>query len=140
MFELHPRLAQDCITLGRFPLSRLMLMNESRFPWFVLVPEREGVREIFELAEPDRIALLRESCDLSRVLKTLFSGDKVNVAAIGNLVPQLHLHHVIRCYGDPAWPAAVWGRFEPLPYPPGRIAEIERMIGRAALPGYVAET
>lgn len=133
MFELHPRLAQDGLPLGRFPLCRLLLMNESRYPWFILVPERPTVSEIYQLPEADRIQLLRESCALSEVLAELFQADKLNVAAIGNRVPQLHVHHVVRYRNDPAWPAPVWGRFEPLPYTEAALADIRAKLGGAGL-------
>jgi diadenosine tetraphosphate (Ap4A) HIT family hydrolase len=133
MFELHPRLAQDGLPLGGFPLCRLLLMNESRYPWFILVPERPAVSEIYQLPEADRIQLMRESCALSEVLAELFRADKLNVAAIGNRVPQLHVHHVVRYRSDPAWPAPVWGRFEPLPYTEAAVADIRAKLGGAGL-------
>ncbi|MGZ8249978.1 HIT domain-containing protein, partial [Methylomagnum sp.] len=111
------------------------LMNESRYPWFILVPERAGVGEIHQLSDADQIQWLRESSRLSRALAELFQADKMNVAAIGNLVPQLHVHHVVRYRNDPAWPAPVWGKFEPLPYAAGRVAEIRAKIGGAGLVG-----
>lgn len=135
-FELHPRLAQDCIALGSFPLCRLLLMNERRYPWFILVPQLAGISEIYRLSEEDQRQLLRESSALSKVLAELFAADKLNVAAIGNLVPQLHVHHVVRYRDDPAWPAPVWGRFEPLPYGAAEIAEIRRKLAGAALPEF----
>ncbi len=131
LFELHPRLARDCIALGRFPLCRVLLMNERRYPWFILVPERAGIGEIHQLSGADRIRLIEESCELSRVLAGVFGAHKMNVAAIGNLVPQLHLHHVVRYREDPAWPAPVWGRFEPLPYAAPEIAAIRDKFAEA---------
>jgi len=94
--DLHPRLAADCIRLGRFQLCHLLLMNDSSYPWFILVPDRDNVREIIDLDPADRRQLLDESCLVSGFLVPTFKGDKLNVAAIGNLVPQLHLHHVVR--------------------------------------------
>jgi len=107
MFELHPQLAQDCLPLGRLPLSRVLLMNDATYPWFILVPERDGVRELFELDEADRRALWEESALLSRALTQAFAPDKLNVAALGNQVPQLHVHHIVRYKHDLAWPAPV---------------------------------
>ncbi len=128
MFELHPQLKRDCLEIGRFELCRLLLMNESRYPWFILVPEREGISEIYQLDEVDQIRLLRESSALARGLAETFEADKMNLAAIGNLVPQLHVHHVVRYRGDPAWPAAVWGKFGPAPYQEaGLTAVIDRV-------------
>lgn len=117
MFELHPRLEADCITVGSFPLCRLLLMNDSNYPWFVLVPQRAGIREVFELSEDDQHQLLRESSALSRVISDHFKADKINVAALGNVVPQLHIHHIVRYESDPAWPAPVWGHAPAKPYP-----------------------
>jgi diadenosine tetraphosphate (Ap4A) HIT family hydrolase len=138
MFKLHPRLAQDCIPLGRFPLCRLLLMNERRYPWFILVPERAGVGEIFQLSEADQIQWLRESSELSRTLAELFRPDKLNIAAIGNLVPQLHVHHVARYRNDPAWPAPVWGKSEPLAYSAEEVAAVREKIGGAGMAGFQA--
>ena len=135
MFELHPRLAQDCVLLGHFPLCRLLLMNERRYPWFVLVPEVPDISEIYQLSREDRIRLLDESTHLACWLATEFGAHKLNIAAIGNLVPQLHLHHVVRYRHDPAWPAPVWGRFEPLPYAESGIAALRSRLFEAALPG-----
>jgi diadenosine tetraphosphate (Ap4A) HIT family hydrolase len=136
MFELHPRLSQDCIQLGRFPLCRLLLMNESRYPWFILVPERQAISEIYQLTDEDQVQLMRESSHLSRMLSELFRADKMNIAAIGNLVPQLHLHHVVRYRDDPAWPGPIWGRFEPLPYDQLAVVEIRRKLKAASLPDF----
>lgn len=133
MFELHPRLARDTIALGRFSLCRLLLMNEARYPWFILVPERAGLTEIHQLSEADRGQLVAESCGLSGALAESFRADKMNIASIGNLVPQLHLHHVVRYRTDPAWPAPVWGRFEPRPYREADIASIRGRLEQAGL-------
>jgi diadenosine tetraphosphate (Ap4A) HIT family hydrolase len=135
-FELHPRLALDGIVLGDFPLCRLLLMNERRYPWFILVPRRPGASEIYRLPEADQMQLLRESSALAKALAELFAPDKLNVAAIGNLVPQLHVHHVVRYRTDPAWPAPVWGRFEPLPYAEAEVAAIREKLRGAGLPDY----
>jgi diadenosine tetraphosphate (Ap4A) HIT family hydrolase len=110
VFTLHPRLRRDCIDLGRLGLCRLLLMNERNYPWCILVPEREGVTEIHQLSEGDQFLLIGESSRLSRAMVNLFRPDKLNIAAIGNLVPQLHVHHVGRNRDDPAWPAPVWGQ------------------------------
>jgi diadenosine tetraphosphate (Ap4A) HIT family hydrolase len=115
-FALHPRLAADTMPLGDFPLCRLLLMNDAQYPWFILVPRRENVREIYEMGESDQLLLLRESAALSRVLMEAFKGEKLNVAALGNIAPQLHLHYIVRYSHDPAWPAPVWGRHPARPY------------------------
>jgi len=124
MFELHPQLKQDCLELGQFDLCRLFLMNESRFPWLILVPERENITEIYQLSEADQWLLLRESSALARGLAEGFAADKLNIAAIGNLVPQLHVHHIVRYRNDAAWPAPIWGKFERLPYQEDALREV----------------
>lgn len=116
MFELHPQLAADGIVVGDFPLSRLLLLNDSQYPWFVLVPRRQGITEMFELPEADQLQLHREIMVLARGLKQAFVADKINIAALGNMVSQLHVHIIARYRGDPAWPAPVWGKLAAVPY------------------------
>lgn len=127
-FELHPRLAADCHVLGDFPLCRLLLMNDSQYPWVILVPRRENLREVYQLGEADQQVLWRESARLSRVLMEIFAGDKLNIAALGNVVPQLHVHHVVRFISDAAWPGPVWGRVPPLDYEPAALEQRMRLI------------
>ncbi|KAA0875107.1 HIT domain-containing protein [Nitrincola tapanii] len=115
-FELHPRLAADTFALGDFPLSRLLLMNDAHYPWFILVPRRAGVTEIYHLSSQEQQQLILESSALSQTLADLFQARKMNVAALGNMVPQLHLHHVVRYEDDIAWPGPVWGVAEAKPY------------------------
>ncbi len=133
MTELHPRLANDCIILGRFPLCRLLLMNDQNYPWFILVPDRAGVREIYQLSAEERLQLLDESCRLSEFLMHEFNGDKLNLATLGNQVPQLHLHHIVRYESDPAWPGPVWGRHAPRPYTGDAISELRSLFALAGL-------
>ena len=140
MSEIHPQLAEDCVVLGRLPLCHLLLMNDCHYPWFILVPRRAGLREIFQLDDDDRRQLLDESCQLSEFLMEAYGGDKLNVAALGNQVPQLHLHHIVRYTGDAAWPAPVWGKHPAEPYTPLGIDEIRGMLSRAGLAGYVSAT
>ena len=121
MAELHPQLQQDCLLIGSYPLCRLLLMRDANYPWFILVPDREGITEIHQLSEPDRQQLMRESCHLANVLEREFHPDKLNIAALGNLVPQLHIHHVVRYRDDPAWPSPVWGKVAALPYPESKL-------------------
>lgn len=117
-FELHPRLAEDSVSLGHSGLCDIRLMNNSAWPWLLLVPMREGVREIYQLTEQDQIRLLRDSSVLGKGLMELFGGHKLNVAALGNMVPQLHVHHIVRYEGDAGWPGPVWGVQPPAPYSP----------------------
>jgi len=137
MSDIHPQLLKDCITLGRWPLCHLLLMNDCQFPWFILVPARTEIREIYELQADDRRQLLDESCLLSDFLMEAYEGDKLNVAALGNQVPQLHLHHIVRFATDPAWPTPVWGKLPAEAYDAEAIVEIRTLFGAAALPGYV---
>jgi diadenosine tetraphosphate (Ap4A) HIT family hydrolase len=115
-FQLHPRLIEDCIAIGRFNLCQLLMMNDSQYPWFILVPERADIKEIYQLSKSERHTLTEESSYLAENLATLYEADKMNIAAIGNLVPQLHIHHVVRYRSDKAWPAPVWGRFAAVLY------------------------
>lgn len=115
-FQLHERLAADTISLGRTRLCEVRLMNDRTWPWVILVPAVPGIREIYELELEDQQRLLAESSALSKDMMARFDGDKMNVAALGNMVPQLHLHHIVRFQGDPAWPGPVWGVQPPVPY------------------------
>lgn len=108
-FILHPRLAADTCFVGDWPLCRLLLLNDARFPWLVLVPRRANVTEPFDLSETDQLQLHRESMALGRWMKANFRADKMNIAALGNQVPQLHVHHIARFHDDPMFPAPVWG-------------------------------
>ncbi|MGJ0486167.1 MAG: HIT domain-containing protein [Methylomicrobium sp.] len=135
-FTLHPRLAQDCITLGRFELCRLLLMNDSHYPWFILVPEQPELTEIYQLSQADQIILTAESSFLAKNLADLYQADKMNIAAIGNLVPQLHIHHIVRYKTDAAWPGPVWGKFDSIPYTESRTAVIAEQI-RTRFEGYL---
>ena len=116
MFQLDQRLQDDCIFIGNFELSQLLLMNDSTYPWFILVPQRVRIEEIYQLSETDQQQLWRESTTLARWMAQEFRFDKLNIGALGNVVRQLHLHHVGRCTTDPTWPAPVWGQHPPKPY------------------------
>jgi len=109
MAEIHTQLQQDCTVIGRFPLCHLLLMKDANYPWFILVPDRDGVSEVFQLSAQDQQQLMKESSHLAEVLAAQFKADKMNIAALGNIVPQLHIHHVVRYREDIAWPAPVWG-------------------------------
>jgi len=123
MFELHPQLAKDCIVLGDFPLTRVLLNKDANYPWFILVPKRENIHEIFELSEADQKQLLWESSYFSKQVYGLFDADKLNVAALGNMVPQLHVHHVVRYQRDASWPGPVWGAVAAVEYGSGLLEE-----------------
>jgi diadenosine tetraphosphate (Ap4A) HIT family hydrolase len=116
-FELHPRLAADTLVLGDLSLSRLLLMNDSRFPWCILVPRQAGLRELHDLSPADGTRLFAEIDRVSRALIACRGAYKLNVGALGNLVPQLHVHVVARQPEDAAWPGPVWGSGQAEPYP-----------------------
>ena len=132
-FILHQRLDEDCHIIGDLPLCRLLLMNDSNYPWLILVPRRNNLREIYQLEEMDRQQLLAESCELSEVIMHQFKGHKLNVAALGNMVPQLHIHHIVRFEHDPAWPGPVWGKVKARPYTESETADIHGQLN-AQLP------
>lgn len=103
-------------------------MNDRTWPWVLLVPTVAAVREIYELSAEQQQRLMEESSILSRGMIAAFSGDKMNVAALGNMVPQLHLHHIVRFQGDPAWPGPVWGKQPPVPYTDTELASVRRAL------------
>ena len=116
MTELHPQLKQDSLILGRFPLSILLLIKDANYPWFVLVPDRADITEIYQLSTEDQVQFMFESSCLAEALANGFDADKMNIAAIGNIVPQLHIHHIVRYKNDPCWPAPVWGKMPAIKY------------------------
>ena len=122
-FQLHPQLANDCHYLGDFPLAALLLSKDANYPWYILVPRQEDISEAFQLNEDDQQQLNKESLFLSKALNTLYSADKMNIAALGNMVPQLHLHHIVRYKTDIAWPNPVWGYSEAQAYNQPALAE-----------------
>lgn len=123
-FQLHSQLQQDCFLLGKFKLCQVLLVNDRQFPWFILVPQRHNIREIYQLSADEQILLIQESSYLAEMLTSIFNADKLNIAAIGNLVPQLHLHHVVRYQNDKAWPAPIWGKFAAVPYTEQQLEEL----------------
>jgi diadenosine tetraphosphate (Ap4A) HIT family hydrolase len=123
-FQLHPQLQQDCISIGKFELCQVLLVNDNQFPWFILVPQRHDIREIYQLDAVDQIKLIQESSYLAEKLADIFNADKLNIAAIGNIVPQLHLHHVVRYQTDKAWSAPIWGKFAAIPYTEQQLNQI----------------
>ncbi len=125
MADIHPQLLNDCQVLGRFPLCHLLLMLDANYPWFILVPDRENISELYQLTNADQAQMIKESSSLAKSLMHIFKGDKMNIAALGNIVPQCHIHHVVRYKTDPAWPAPIWGKCPAKPY---RENEIERVI------------
>lgn len=123
IFCVHPQLQQDSFAVGSFELCELRLINDSQYPWCILVPQRPDVREIYQLNSADQQQLQIESCYLAEQLAALYNADKMNIAAIGNVVPQLHVHHIVRYTHDKAWPVPVWGKFTAIPYTDGQKTE-----------------
>ena len=127
-FVLHPQLQQNTYLLGKLELCHVLLMNDCQFPWVILVPERANVREIYELNTADQILLIQESSYVTEKLAKAFHADKMNVAAIGNVVDQLHLHHIVRHQADKAWPHAIWGKFTVVPYTQDQFKKVEERL------------
>jgi diadenosine tetraphosphate (Ap4A) HIT family hydrolase len=133
-FTLDNRLEADTFAVGNLSLCRVLLIKDARFPWVILVPRRANIREIIDLDLRDRATLYREIEAVSEVMKRLYSPTKLNIAALGNMVAQLHVHIIARFENDSAWPKPVWGVGDPLPYEPeaveARIAELSDALGR----------
>ncbi|ESP94002.1 HIT domain-containing protein [Pseudoalteromonas luteoviolacea] len=127
-FELAPELQRDCIELASWPLCKVLLMNDSQYPWFILVPQVEGAREIIDLTETQQSQFWQESKQLSELLMTVFTPDKLNVAALGNMVPQLHVHHIARYTHDVAWPKPVWGVHPAQPYSDSQLVALKKAL------------
>jgi diadenosine tetraphosphate (Ap4A) HIT family hydrolase len=126
-FNLDPRLAKDCLVVGEMRLSLLLLMKNSLVPWFILVPHRTAT-ELFELDQDDQTALLEEINLVSRFIKEFFKVEKLNIAAIGNIVRQLHVHVIGRNSSDFCWPNVVWGTKENRPYTDDEIKAIQAAL------------
>jgi len=125
-FQLHPQLAADSVFLADWPLCQLRLINDQQYPWFILVPRREAARDVIDLTEAQQQQLWAESRVLSLYLRQDHQPDKLNLAALGNMVPQLHLHHIARFVQDPSWPAPVWGKYPAKAYSALQLTEIQQ--------------
>lgn len=134
MFTLDPRLEADSIDLAVWPLCRVRLMNDRTYPWLILVPQRPDVTELFHLEPPDRTRCMQEMALAARLLQEATQADKINVAALGNQVPQLHIHVVARYTTDPAWPKPIWGVRPPEPYDEASLGHILRLLGPTLSP------
>ncbi|WKZ33741.1 MAG: HIT family protein [Thermodesulfobacteriota bacterium] len=130
-FNLHQKLLNDTFEITRLKLSLALLMNDSSFPWVILVPMREGVTELHDLPAVDRAVLMEEMAAASRAIEKLYRPDKINIGALGNIVPQLHIHVVGRKRDDRAWPGPVWGSGSPLPYPEAALKAALASLKRA---------
>ena len=131
-FILDDRLQGDTFFVGDLPLSKVLLMNDARYPWVILVPRQPDITELHQLNHAQQQQLMSESCQLAAMMETLFSARKMNVGALGNIVSQLHLHHIARQENDPAWPGPVWGHSPAVAYDREqsveRIAQLKRQL------------
>jgi len=125
-FQLHPQLDADSVWLIDWPLCQVRLINDRQYPWFLLVPRVAQAKDVIDLSVPAQQQLWQESQQLSWWLKLDYQPDKLNLAALGNMVPQLHLHHIARFIGDVAWPAPVWGKHPAQPYQAEQMTELRR--------------
>ncbi len=124
-WSLHPQLKKDTIDIGDLPLSRVLVIKDANYPWLLLVPRREEVVEIIVLGEIEQAQLMTEISRVARALKDITKCDKLNIAALGNVVPQLHVHVIARRQNDAAWPRPVWGVVPPLAHD---AEEVQRFI------------
>lgn len=132
-FTLHPQLEADSFLMRDLPLCQLRLNNQKNAPWFVLVPRRPDIKEIFELSYADQTQLMREITQTSKAIYELYAPDKINVGALGNIVPQLHIHIIARFKSDDAWPDPIWGKLSPAPYTADAIRAIKDKLNLGIL-------
>ena len=139
VWTLHPQLAKDTVPVGDMPLTRVLLANDANFPWLILVPRLPALVELIDLEENAQIQLLGEIAAAARALKTVTECEKLNIAALGNQVPQLHVHVIARRHSDAAWPKPVWGAALPALYDPklrdGLIGALRRALHVKAVAG-----
>ena len=132
-WTLHAQLAADTVNLGDLPLSRVLMMDDANYPWLILVPRKADLTEVIELDEAEQAQLVREVTHVARALRELTACDKLNIAALGNVVTQLHVHVIARFRHDAAWPKPVWGAAPAKGYEPAKgeriTAELRRTIG-----------
>ena len=133
VFALDQRLQQDTLVIGDFPLCRLLLSNDSNYPWFILVPRINGISEVFQLDVVDQQRLWQETTALAQLLNEGLAADKMNIGALGNVVSQLHVHVIVRKRDDAAWPAPVWGKHPAKPYTDQQVSAIRARL-RELLP------
>jgi diadenosine tetraphosphate (Ap4A) HIT family hydrolase len=124
-WSLHPRLKEDTIDIGDLPLSRVLVIKDAHYPWLLLVPRRRDIVEVIDLTEVELAQLMTEISRVARALKDITKCEKLNIAALGNMVPQLHVHIIARRSSDAAWPRPVWGVMPPLAHD---AEEVQRFI------------
>lgn len=139
-FELHPDLQRDGLHIGNFQLCRVLLINDSSYPWFVLIPEIPNTSDTIDLSPSEHEQLWRESRTFGAAIMELFNGEKLNVAALGNVTPQLHIHHIVRFQSDPAWPAPIWGVLPLVPYSEQALEDIRNLLASADLENFSLAT
>jgi diadenosine tetraphosphate (Ap4A) HIT family hydrolase len=130
MYSLDKQLQQDTVLLGQFPLCDVLLMNDSQYPWVILVPRRASIRESYHLSQEEQHQLSDESAYVSQRMADFFEAVSMNVAALGNVVSQLHVHHVVRFSDDPTWPKPVWGALPAKPYSKPELAKVVDDLSR----------
>ncbi len=134
VFKLAAEFERDSVWLADWPLCQLRVQNDMNYPWFILIPRRSHMVEIIDLTEDEQSQLWRESAHLSVFLKAQFQAKKLNIAALGNMVPQLHLHHIVRYETDSAWPAPVWGKAAAVPYSTEALEQLKQKLALLAVP------
>ena len=140
MFEVDERLINDTVPLGDFALCRVLLMNDSRYPWLILVPRCSAVSEVVDLTAEQQQQLWLETSTVGQVLKDVYQADKINIATLGNVVSQLHIHVVVRMRDDAAWPAPVWGQGEAQPYSAEAVEQIKTQLHAALTQLWLTDT
>jgi diadenosine tetraphosphate (Ap4A) HIT family hydrolase len=138
MSTIHPQLLNDSLVLGTFPLCHLLLAKDANYPWFILVPNRDNISEIHQLSASDQQQLVVESSALGKRLMTALKGDKLNVAALGNIVPQLHVHVIVRYKKDAAWPGPIWGKVTAKAYGEHELIKLKDQLKTLALPNFTS--
>ena len=137
-WSLHPQLASDTRSVGDLPLSRVLIIKDANYPWVILVPRRVAVCEILDLGAAEQTGLMDEMARTGSALKEITACDKLNIAALGNVVPQLHVHVIARRKNDPAWPHPVWGRLKPASYDGRTLDRFAELLSAALGPDLIA--
>ena len=128
MFKLDPQLEDNTLNVKELALCQICLVNDKRYPWLILVPQKNGLTEIHNLSEEDQSRLIIEITTTTRIIEKLFQPEKINVGALGNIVSQLHIHVIARFREDAAWPDAVWGNGEPLHYTENKARKLIKLL------------
>ncbi|MDY7025802.1 MAG: HIT domain-containing protein [Pseudomonadota bacterium] len=130
-YSLHPQLAADCFVLGQLGQCDLLRFNGDAYPWFILVPRFADLREWHHLSHDHQTQVFQTSMKLSQFIEQNYNPDKLNIAALGNMVPQLHIHHVARFTQDAAWPKPIWGSAAGEPLDAAFVASLQEQINNA---------